>query len=135
MRIRQVFTSSRCCCCCWYHPFNKKLFITRNSTHYKELVTVLVRNYLTMKRFSYILTYIKLYQTRFYTFLFNFLLLIIICVISLWDSAPTYSPPRKELKSSSQKDACFSWHCTLSYQFHFILRHLSLRRSTSLITP
>ena len=121
--IRNLFHFFRCCRYCWYQIFNKKLIITRNSTHYKEFITVLVSLYLRMKKNSYI-TFFLLYVTR----------LLILCVISLSDSALTHSPSGKEPNFSSQKDFHFSWHWTLSYQFHFIFRQMSLRRSTSLLT-
>ena len=49
--------------------------------------------------------------------------LLIPCVIPLWDSAAAHSPSGKELNPSSQEDARFSGRCTLAYNFHFILRH------------
>ena len=144
MRIRNFFLFFHCCCCCRCQTFNKKFIIMQNSTHYKEFITVLVSLYLRIKILSYIVTYIKLHQRRFYTYTFHTLcfisffclvvILLILCVISIWDSAPAHSPPCKELNLSSQVDPCFSWHCTLSYQFHFILHHLSLRCSTNLLT-
>ena len=121
--IRNLFHFIRCCCYCWYQIFNKKLIITRNWTHYKEFITVLVSLYLRMKKSSYI-TFFLLYVVH----------LLILCVISLWDSALTHSPPGKNLNFSSQKVFSFPWHCTLSYQFHFFFCQMSLRRSTSSLT-
>ena len=57
------------------------------------------------------------------------------CVIFLWDSATANLPFGKELNPSSQEDAHFSGHCTSAYNFHFILRQLSLGLSKSSLTP
>ena len=121
--IKNLFHFIRCCCYCWYQIFNKKLIITQNSTHYKEFITVLVSLYLRMKKSSYI-TFFLLYIAH----------LLILCVISLRDSALTHSPSGKELNFFSQKVLRFSWHCTLLYQFHFFFHQMSLRRSTSSLT-
>ena len=61
-------------------------------------------------------------------------ILLILCVIPLWDSATAHSPSGKELNPSSQEDARFSGRCTLAYNFHFILRHPSLGLSKSSLT-
>ena len=61
-------------------------------------------------------------------------ILLILCVIPLWYSAPAHSPSGEELNPSSQEDAHFSWRCTLAYNFHFILRHPSLVLSNSSLT-
>ena len=58
-------------------------------------------------------------------------ILLILCVIALWDSAAAHSPSGKELNLSSQEDARFSGRCTSSYNFHFIQRHPSLGLSNS----
>ena len=50
-------------------------------------------------------------------------ILLISCVIALWDSAAADSPSGKELNLSSQEDARFSGRCTLACIFHLILRH------------
>ena len=55
-------------------------------------------------------------------------------VIPLWDSATAHWPSGKELKPSSQEDARFSECYTLSYNFHFILRHPSLGLNNSSLT-
>ena len=52
-------------------------------------------------------------------------------VIPLWDSATAHSPFGKELSPSSQEYARLSERCTLAYNFHFILRHPSLRLSNN----
>ena len=52
----------------------------------------------------------------------------------LWDSAAADSPFGKELNSSSQENARFWGHCTLGYNFHFILRHPSLGLNNSSLT-
>ena len=59
-------------------------------------------------------------------------ILLIPCVISLWDSATAHSHSGKELNPFSQEDARFSGCCILAYNFHFILRHpsLGLRKSS-----
>ena len=61
-------------------------------------------------------------------------ILHVLCVISLWDSATTYSPSGKKLNPSSQEDARFSGRCTLAYNFSFILRHPSLGLNNSSLT-
>ena len=58
-------------------------------------------------------------------------ILLIPCVIPLWDSAAAHSSSGKELNPSSQEDARFSGRCTLAYNFQFILRHPSLGISNS----
>ena len=60
--------------------------------------------------------------------------LFILCVIPLWDSVTAHSPSSKELNPSSQDDARFSGRCTSAYNFHSILRHLSLGLSNSSLT-
>ena len=67
-------------------------------------------------------------------FVCHAVILLIPCVIPLWDSATAHSPSGKELNPSSQEDARFSGRCTLAYNFHFILRHPSLGLSNSSIT-
>ena len=59
---------------------------------------------------------------------------ILSCVIPLWDSATAHSLSGEELNRSSQEDACFSGRCASAYNFHFILRHPSLRLSNSSLT-
>ena len=61
-------------------------------------------------------------------------ILLVPCVIPLWDSAAAHSPSGKELNPSSQGDARFSGRCTLTYNFHFILRHPSLGLNNSSLT-
>ena len=61
-------------------------------------------------------------------------ILLVPCVIPLWDSATAHSPSGKELNPSSQGDARFSGRCTLAYNFHFILRHPSLGLNNSSLT-
>ena len=61
-------------------------------------------------------------------------ILLILCVIPLSDSAPAHSPSGKELNPSSQENAHFSGCCTLAYNFHFILCHPSLGLSNSSLT-
>ena len=56
-------------------------------------------------------------------FVCHAVILLIFCVITLWDSGAGHSPSGKELNPSSQEDARFSGRCTLAYNFHFILRH------------
>ena len=58
--------------------------------------------------------YIKLHQTRclyILSFSISFVclvvILLILCIIPLWDSAPAHSPFGKELSPSSQEDAHF----------------------------
>ena len=58
-------------------------------------------------------------------------ILLVPCVIPLWDSAAAHSPSGKELNLSSQEDARFLGRCTLAYNFQFILRHPSLGISNS----
>ena len=65
---------------------------------------------------------------------FLVVILLIFCVIPLWDSATAHSPSSKELNPSSQEDARFSGRCTLAYNFYFILRHPSLGLSNSSLT-
>ena len=65
---------------------------------------------------------------------FLVVILLIFCVIPLWDSATAHSPSSKELNASSQEDTRFSGRCTSAYSFHFILRHSSLGLSNSSIT-
>ena len=74
------------------------------------------------------LSYVKLHEA------WCLYILLIPCVIPLWDSATTHSPSGKELNPSSQKDARFSGRCTSAYIFHFILRHPSLGLSNSSLT-
>ena len=64
-------------------------------------------------------------------FVCHAVILLIPCVIPLWDSAAAHSPSGKELNPSSQEDARFSGRCTLAYNFQFILRHPSLGLSNS----
>ena len=71
------------------------------------------------------LSYVKLHEA------WCLYILLIPCVIPLWDSATTHSPSGKELNPSSQKDAHFSGRCTLAYDFQFILRHPSLDSATA----
>ena len=61
-------------------------------------------------------------------------ILLIPCVIPLWDSATANSHSGKELNPSSQGDARFSGRWTLAYNFHFILRHPSLGLNNSSLT-
>ena len=61
-------------------------------------------------------------------------ILLIISVILIWDSATAHSPCGKEPNTSSQEDTRFSGRCTLAYNFHFILRHPSLELSNSSFT-
>ena len=68
------------------------------------------------------------------SFFWLVLILLILCVIPLWDLAPAHSPSSKKLNPSSQEDALFSGRCTLACNFHFILRHPSLGLSNSLLT-
>ena len=56
-------------------------------------------------------------------------ILLILCIIPLWDSATVHSPSGKELNSSSQEDTRFSGRCTTAYNFRFILCHPSLYSS------
>ena len=70
----------------------------------------------------------------FIFFVCHAVILLIPCVIPLWDSAAAHSPSGKELNPSSQEDARFSGRCTLAYNFHFILRHPSLGLSNSSLT-
>ena len=44
-------------------------------------------------------------------------ILLVPCVIPLWDSAAAHSPSGKELNPSPQEDARFSGRCTLAYNF------------------
>ena len=67
-------------------------------------------------------------------FVYLAVILLVPCIIPLWDSATAHPPSGKELNHSSQEDARFSGRCTLAYNFHFILRHPSLRLSNSLLT-
>ena len=60
--------------------------------------------------------------------------LLILCVIPLWDSATAHSLSGKELHLPLKKIPIFKGRCTLAYNFHFILRHLSLGFSTSSLT-
>ena len=61
-------------------------------------------------------------------------ILLVPCVIHLWDSAAAHWPSGKERNPSFQEDARFSGRCTLAYNFHFILRHRSLGLSNSSLT-
>ena len=61
-------------------------------------------------------------------------ILLVPCIIPLWDSVAAFSLSGKELNPSSQEDAHFSGRCTLAYNFHFILRHPSLGLSNSSLT-
>ena len=67
-------------------------------------------------------------------FVCHAVILLIPCVIPLWDSAVGHSPYGKELNPSCQEDAHFSGRCTLAYNFHFMLRHPSLGLSNSSLT-
>ena len=67
-------------------------------------------------------------------FVFHAVILLIPCVILLWDSATAHSPSGKVLNPSSQEDARFSGRCTLPYNFHFILRRPFLGLSNSSLT-
>ena len=67
-------------------------------------------------------------------FVYLAVVLPIPCVIPLWHSAAADSPFGKELNSSSQENARFWGHCTLGYNFHFILRHPSLGLNNSSLT-
>ena len=51
-------------------------------------------------------------------------ILLIICVILLWDSATAHSPSGIELNPSSQEDSRFSGRCTSAYNFHFTVHPL-----------
>ena len=53
-------------------------------------------------------------------------ILLILCVISLWDSAAAHSPSGKDLTPSSQEDAHSSGRYPLAYKFHSMLRRPSL---------
>ena len=55
---------------CLYQTFNKKLITPRNSTHYKEFITVFIRLSQRIKNLSYKLSSMK---QDVYTFLFCFL--------------------------------------------------------------
>ena len=68
------------------------------------------------------------------SFVYLVVILLILCVIPLWESATAHSPSGKELNPFSQEDARFSGRCTLAYNFHFILRHHSLGLSNSSLT-
>ena len=68
------------------------------------------------------------------SFVFLAVILLILCVILLWESAPAHSPSGKELNPSTQEDARFSGRCYSAYNFHFILRHPSLELSNSSLT-
>ena len=59
-------------------------------------------------------------------FVCHAVILLIPCVVPLWDSTAAHSPSDKELNPSYKEDARFSGRCTLEYNFHFILRQLSL---------
>ena len=61
-------------------------------------------------------------------------ILLVPCVIPLWDSAAAHSPSGKELNPSSQEDARFSGRCILAYNFHFIQSHPSLGLNNSSLT-
>ena len=61
-------------------------------------------------------------------------ILLVPCVILLWDVAAAHSPSGKELNPSSQEDALFSGRCTLAYNSYFILRHPSLELNNSSLT-
>ena len=61
-------------------------------------------------------------------------ILLILWVIPLWDSAAAHSPSRKELNPPSQEDAYFSGRRNSANWFYFILRHLSLRLSKNSLT-
>ena len=47
-------------------------------------------------------------------FICHAVILLIACVIPLWDSVAAHSPSGKELNPSSQEDARFSGRCTLA---------------------
>ena len=102
----------------------------------KEIKTILISLYPGMINLSYTLSCIKKmfilsFSTSCVCLVF---ILLIFCVIPLWDSATAHSPSSKELKPSSHEDARFSGRCTLVYTFHFILRHPSLGLSSSSVT-
>ena len=67
-------------------------------------------------------------------FVCHAVILLIPCVILLWDSATAHSTSGKEVNPSSFEDARFSGRCTSAYNFHFILRHSSLGLSNSSLT-
>ena len=54
----------------WFQTFNKKIIPTRNSTHYKEFITVFTNLYLRVKKLSCTWSCIN---QDIYTFLFYFL--------------------------------------------------------------
>ena len=58
-------------------------------------------------------------------------ILLIFCVIPLWDSGTAQSPSGKELNPSFQEDARFSGRSTSAYNFNFVLRYSSLGLSNS----
>ena len=64
-------------------------------------------------------------------FVCHAVILLIPCVIPLWDSVTAHSPASKEVNPSSHEDARFSGCCTSAYNFHFILRHPFLGLSNS----
>ena len=61
-------------------------------------------------------------------------ILLILCIIPLWDSIPSHSLSGKELNPFSKEDVRLSGCCALAYKFHFILRRPSLGLSNSSLT-
>ena len=99
-------------------------------------MTVFISLYLRVTKLCCTLSCIK---QDAYTFIFYCLsfvclvvILLILCIFPLRDSATAHSPSCKELNPSFQKDACLC--CSLTYKFHFILRHPSLGLSNSSLT-
>ena len=61
-------------------------------------------------------------------------ILLILCVLPLWDSVTPHSSSGKELNPSSQEAAHISGRCTSAYNFNFIRRQPSLGLSNSSLT-
>ena len=104
----------------WYQTFNKKLITTTKSLAENQ------KSFLHIK-LHYILSFSI-------SFLYLVVILLILCVIPLWDAAPAHSPSCEEFNPSSQKDVRFSGRCTSAYDFHFILHLYSLGLSNSSLT-
>ena len=62
-------------------------------------------------------------------------ILLVPCVIPLWDSAAAQSPAGKELNPSPQEDARFSGRCTLAYNFLLHPASSLFRAQQQLIHP
>ena len=86
------------------------------------------------EKLSYTLSCIKQNVYTFLSFVCLVVTLLLLCIISLWDSAPAHSTSGKELNPSSQEDARFSGRCTSAYNFNFIQCHPSLGLSNSSLT-